>query len=267
MTAPNAMRVVLLRGLMREHGHWGSFPDQLALQLQVPRDQVLTPDLPGNGWLHQQPSPTRLAGNLDAIRWQLRQAWGEQAGPVHVLALSMGGMVATQWAHQHPTELASMTLVSSSMRPFSPFWDRLQPGLWPAIGKVIWHHADAQRIEQLILSATANAATPGLLADWVAIRRQRPVSVGNALRQLWAAARYRAPDTPPPVPCLVLSGQADRVVHPRCSAAIAKAWGARHFSHPDAGHDLPIDAPAWLMARWCDFLDLNELLPRPAGAH
>ena len=60
-----------------------------------------------------------------------------------------------------------------------------------------------------------------------------------ALRQLLAAMRYRAPRRVPPVPLLLLSGAADGLVHPACSAAVARAWRLPMAVHPDAGHDLP----------------------------
>jgi pimeloyl-ACP methyl ester carboxylesterase len=90
-------------------------------------------------------------------------------------------------------------------------------------------------------------------AAWAAIRAARPVSASSALRQLLAAASYRAPRERPPVPLLLLCGAADRLVDPRCSKALARRWGTALATHPDAGHDLPLDEPAWVAAqaaRW-----------------
>jgi pimeloyl-ACP methyl ester carboxylesterase len=78
-----------------------------------------------------------------------------------------------------------------------------------------------------------------LLRQWTDWRRAHPVSRANALRQLLAAMRYRAPRRVPPVPLLLLSGAADGLVHPACSAAVARAWRLPMAVHPDAGHDLP----------------------------
>ena len=66
-------------------------------------------------------------------------------------------------------------------------------------------------------------------------------------RQLLAAACFRAPDRCP-VAALVLSSAGDRLVSPRCSRAIAEHWRLPHRVHPDAGHDLPLDAPDWVAA-------------------
>jgi pimeloyl-ACP methyl ester carboxylesterase len=237
---------VLLRGLMREHGHWGDFPARLAAATGA--RHVLTPDLPGNGLLHTQTSPTRIADMVDACRAQVRVAIGPDAGPVHVLSISMGGMLATAWAHQHPQELASLCLMASSMRPFSPLWQRLRPVHWLRILGLLARGASDQEWELAILQMTTHSPQAALaLPHWLDISRRRPVCKTNALRQLLAAARFRAPLQAPAVPTLILCGAQDALVDPRCSQAIARAWGCAWHMHPDAGHDLPLDAPQWVI--------------------
>jgi pimeloyl-ACP methyl ester carboxylesterase len=71
----------------------------------------------------------------------------------------------------------------------------------------------------------------------------------NALRQLAAAARYRAPSHVPSVPVLLLAGARDRLVDPRCSEALARHWNAPIAVHPAAGHDLALDDGAWVAAQ------------------
>ncbi len=243
---PSGDTWVLLRGLIREHGHWGSFPQRL--QQALGAERVLTPDLPGNGRLNTQRSPTQIADMVDACRQQVRAELGTGHPPVHVLSISMGGMLATAWAQAHPHELASLCLMSSSMRPFSPLWQRLRPPTWPKILQLLLSGADDRQWEQAILAmTTCSPQAEAALPAWLAIRRDRPVRTANALRQLWAAARFTAPKAVPQVPTLILSGQQDALVDPRCSQAIAEAWGCAWASHPDAGHDLPLDAPDWVI--------------------
>ena len=61
---------VLLRGLTREQGHWGQFPDQVRAAL--PGNTVLSIDLPGNGQLNDVQSPTRVEAMADAARAELK---------------------------------------------------------------------------------------------------------------------------------------------------------------------------------------------------
>jgi pimeloyl-ACP methyl ester carboxylesterase len=64
-----------------------------------------------------------------------------------------------------------------------------------------------------------------------------------------AAARYRVGALPSGVRCLVLCGRNDLLVNPRCSQRLARHLGATMVEHPSAGHDLPLDDPAWLLEK------------------
>lgn len=234
---------VLLRGLTREHGHWGGFPAELALAL--PGARITCVDLPGAGDLRHQRCPLQVEAMVERCRASLQAAGVEP--PFHLLGLSLGGMVATAWRLAHPAELASLVLVNTSMRPFSPPQRRLRVSRLPDLLRVLGGR-DPARIEATILRLTS--AHPerhaDVLAAWQAIRRARPVSTVNALRQLLAAARYRGPVTPPGLPVLVACSARDALVDPACSRLIAQAWQAALCVHPDAGHDLPLDDGRWL---------------------
>jgi hypothetical protein len=39
----------------------------------------------------------------------------------------------------------------------------------------------------------------------------------------------------------------DVLVSPQCSATLAHRWQVELRIHPDAGHDLPLDDPAWVI--------------------
>jgi pimeloyl-ACP methyl ester carboxylesterase len=234
---------VLLRGLIRESRHWGSFLD--TFQSAFPDDQVFAVDLPGNGSNNRMTSPTTIANMVEATR-AIVQARGVR-GPCNLLAVSMGGMIATQWAQRYPTELATQILLNTSMRPFSTFTDRLLPANYRQMLRLALSRFEPQQTEQTILNLTTNQHHPHLLDHWVQWRRENPVSAANALRQLWAAARYRGPLQQPKVPTLLLASEHDRLVSVACSKAISSAWGAELRLHPSAGHDLPLDDGAWVI--------------------
>ena len=123
---------ILLRGLAREQAHWGSFVGDLAHAL--PQDDVTALDLPGNGLLHRQPSPGSVPALVQACRRMLAKRG--VAPPYHLLAMSLGAMVATEWAHAAPAEVAGCVLINTSLRPFSPFHQRLRPGNYAALLRV-----------------------------------------------------------------------------------------------------------------------------------
>lgn len=235
---------ILLRGLTREARHWGGFAD--LLRREIPDAQVIAPDLPGNGSLCRQPSPLCVEQMVEALREQL----GAQrvAPPYRLLAMSLGAMVAVDWAARHPDEIGGAVLINTSLRPFSPFYHRLKPANYRRLLGLIWSGAADLAWERAILELTSRRADAhaAVLDDWLAYRRENPVAVGNALRQLCAAARYRAPCVKPPVPLLVLSSQRDALVDSDCSRQLAQRWQLPHTIHPSAGHDLPLDDGAWV---------------------
>lgn len=244
---------ILLRGLMREQRHWGRFPGQLARALPAPT--IITPDLPGNGVHHAAISPVTVAAMVEACRAELR-ARGLRP-PYSLLALSLGGMVAVEWASRHPDELARAVLVNTSMRPFSRFHQRLRWHNYPAIVRMLADGGVAAQ-ERLILRLTSRhgdtAEREGLLRRWLGYQHEFPVTRRNALRQLLAAARYHAPAARPAVPLLVLSSSGDQLVDPQCSQQLAQAWRAEHRIHPNAGHDLPLDDGDWVAERVATWL-------------
>ncbi|CAG9227676.1 Alpha-beta hydrolase superfamily lysophospholipase [Paraburkholderia tropica] len=258
---------VLLRGLTRESRHWGAF----APLLEARGGAVLPVDLPGNGTRHHAVSPLDVNDYVDAVRHELQRALvlREGAPPVRVLAMSLGGMVATAWALRFPAEIARLVLVNTSMQPFSRFDERLRPAAWPALLHAAQHWRGRDRIgvaETRIHAATC-ARRNTLAADldtWRAIRASAPVSRANALRQLWAAARFSARGVPR-CEVLVASSRADQLVNPVCSARLAQAWGARHVEHPWAGHDLPHDDPHWLIEAICAIEAVNESVTESAS--
>ena len=280
---------ILIRGLCREQQHWGDFPEMLTRQLRqrcashllAPRP-VLTLDLPGNGCLHDQESPATVPAMAEHLRQQVRQALAAQGmvlggqHPVCVLALSMGGMVALEWARRHPHEVEGLVLVNSSVRGLSAFYRRLRPRQYFRILRLLMNPLDASRVESVILDMTSQQQLmprdrESLLAKWLSIRQRHPVTRRNVWRQLWASARYRWRGAQPVhAECLVLGCLGDELVHPSCSSRLAQALDADHEWHPWAGHDLPLDDPNWLLDHlwsgwWPQHPEIREHVALTAG--
>lgn len=242
------MTWVLLRGLTREARHWGNLPAQLQQQLagRPEAGPVITLDLPGSGAFYRQACPPSVQAMVEFLRSQL-QAQGVQA-PWNLLAMSLGGMVATDWAQRYPREVARLVLVNTSMRPFSGITQRLRPRNWFALAVLALRWRDAAHAEGVIHRLTCNntATRAADLAAWIHIRQTAPVSPANALHQLRAAAQFACAKAPPRCPTLLLSSAEDHLVSPACTLRLADAWQTPHQVHPWAGHDLPHDDPDWV---------------------
>lgn len=245
---------ILLRGLTRETRHWGDFPARLASRF--PQARLLAVDLPGNGTLCEQTSPSCVAALAEAVRAQLR-AQGA-AAPYRLLAMSLGAMVAIDWASRRPHEIAGAVLINTSLRGVSPMYHRLRPANYARLLRVVLTASGSER-ERTILTLTSRRPrsaeeTDALVGRWCAYRREHPVSTRNALRQLLAAALFRLPHACPPVPLLLLSSLGDALVDARCSQRLAALWQVPHAAHPSAGHDLPLDDGTWVADTIADWL-------------
>ncbi|MFA6311151.1 MAG: alpha/beta hydrolase [Sterolibacterium sp.] len=244
---------VLLRGLTRESRHWGAFVDTFRAALGGA--EVVALDLPGNGCLNGMRSFTKVADMVDWCRLEL-SARGVPP-PYHLLGMSLGAMVAVEWAYAHADEVRGGVLINTSLGQFSPFYRRLRPANYPALLGLSLLGGSDEEWETTILRITSRRAidTAKVRSSWIAWRHERPVGRSNALRQLLAAWRYRAPAGRPTVPILVLASAQDALVDPRCSMEIATRWSATYVEHPTAGHDLPLDDGAWVAKQVGAWLD------------
>lgn len=240
---------VFIRGLVRESAHWDDFADRFAAE--IPGACVDPIDLPGNGLYHRMASPLSLKEAVEFVRSELRQRSNcreDALGPVYLFSISLGSMVAVEWMARYPAEIAGAVLVNTSLRRLSPFHQRLSWRAWPEMLRIALV-ADVSVRERGILELTttlkSGSEIEALVCKRVEIHRQHPVRGINALRQLIAAARYAPPKFRPSAPILLLGSSGDRLADPRCTEAVAAAWGLAPRIHPAAGHDLPLDDPDW----------------------
>lgn len=246
-SAARVVTWVLLRGLSRESGHWGVFPDCLLRELQElqPAARVLMLDLPGTGTMRRQASPTQVGAIVDACRSQLQQRG--VAGPVSLVGMSLGAAVLTDWANRYPHEVDAGVLINPSLRPFSELFRKARPLNYLGLLLLSLSRFSARMREERVLSLTTRLTPPQAVIDrWLELQRQHPLGVRNTARQMLASMRYRASRTRPAAPMLLLCSKADALVDWRCSQAMSRAWGAPLRLHTKAGHDLPLDDPQWV---------------------
>jgi pimeloyl-ACP methyl ester carboxylesterase len=237
------------RGLVRESGHWSGFLERFSAAF--PNRRVVTLDIPGNGTKFRERSPCSIQGMVESLRGEYLREKSER----NVLfALSLGAMAGLEWMHEHPQDFSAAVLVNTSVRGLSPLFHRLQPHNYGRILRMMLF-GNPRFIERSILEMTSHnrGRFAELEKEWVAIHEARPVSVANSLRQLLAAVRFRPPREKPALPLLVLNGAGDRLVNPACSRAIASHWGLDLKVHPEAGHDLTLDAPEWVIEQLRNF--------------
>jgi pimeloyl-ACP methyl ester carboxylesterase len=243
----------MLRGLTREQRHWEGFPHYF--RERMGDVTLVLPDLPGSGIHHRETCPGNIRDMLEFVRADVAVHLFNR--PVYLLGLSLGAMVALEWARGYPQECAGVVMMNTSLRGLNPFYQRLKPSAYAPLLRALLTSGSLSERESIIFSLTSNLRGEDrdeIIRHWSRYATELPVSRTNALRQLWAAARYRPPSTKPEVPLLILRGLADRLVDPLCSEHMARHWQLPMKTHDTAGHDLTLDAPEWVYQEIVEWL-------------
>lgn len=244
------MNWLLLRGLSREKRHWGTFPQKLAL---ASGDRVHCLDLPGFGTEIGRPSPSSIRGIVRDVRARWLVLKEHHPGPWALMGMSLGGMVTMEWGALFPDDFKRLVVVNTSAGNLSRPWERMQWAVLPNVVRSLIDSNDEARERRILGMTTAGARNIDELArTWAAYASEGKPERLSVVRQLIAAARYRAPRKLVP-PLLVVSGGADALCAPACPRAVARHFGAAFEVHPDGGHELAVDAGDWLaktMADW-----------------
>ncbi|WP_413289691.1 alpha/beta fold hydrolase [Bdellovibrio sp. HCB337] len=240
---------ILIRGLARGVGHWADFPERI--QAAFPNDKFEYLEIPGNGSLYRENSPLTMNEMVESFR---RQSKFVRSGEkVHILAISLGAMLATAWADRYPQEIEELVLINSSSAQHSKFYERLKPENYLKMALMIAgfkRRFTVEDMERKILMMTANSSERRdyALPIWTEESTAHPIQIQNFVRQLWAAGNYTFP-TKPRVPTVLLNSANDHFVDASCSKALAEAWQCPMYVHPWAGHDLPLDDPDWVLSK------------------
>lgn len=163
-----------------------------------------------------------------------------ETGPVHIVGLSMGGVIAQQFALDFPALTRKLVLVStfSVLRPkdLSQWWYFLQRLL---VVHLVGMESQARIVARRVFPHPGQEALREMAAAQIA--RSDPRAYRAAMRQLaWFDSRPRLHELR--VPVLVVTGGRDTTVSPERQRLLAEAIrGARQVLLPEGGHALSID--------------------------
>lgn len=233
---------IFLRGLTRGNIHWGNFPE--VFKRLNPEAEIEFLEMPGNGLLNKESSPINPKEVIEFLK--AKSKFCQKNLPFNICGISLGGMIALKWAELYPEDIASVTIINSSLKQYSPFYRRLITNNYGKIVGTLFK-SDREEQEKIILSITSNKfhENQKYLKAFAELSRDHQVSRANFIRQLILASNIQI-QNPLNVPLIVISSKHDRLVHSSCSDNIAKALRGNLYIHPTAGHDLPLDEPEWL---------------------
>ncbi|HLT34653.1 MAG TPA: alpha/beta hydrolase [Enhygromyxa sp.] len=246
------LRFVLIRGLAREAGHWHEF--DVELRERFADAVVERHDLPGNGARFREPSPLAISAMAADLRARVQAA--DRRAPV-LIAISLGAMVCLEWLRSWPEDpIVGLVAINTSIGGICRPWERMRvPAMLHTLRALAERDPVARELAILALTTSAHRDDRRLAERHAAIHRERPIRRLNVVRQMLAAAGFRADHRLPGAPVLLLESARDRLVDPCCSQALARALAARTELHPSAGHDLTLDDPSWCARRILAWLD------------
>jgi pimeloyl-ACP methyl ester carboxylesterase len=251
------MNFFLLRGLIREKAHWGSFI--LELENAFPGNRVHTLEIPGVGADHGQTSPDNFDEMIAFMRDPLTEHFSGKEENL-LLAMSLGGMMARRWMELHPGDFQRVVLANTSFKGLNPLHHRLRPSSMLRFIRIFFTPGMEAR-ERAIVRMVSNDPTnhEEIVREWMEIQKKRPVSRKSFLNQIKAALTFQPSLVRPGARLLILAGRGDRLCDPRSSEEIHRAWGGTLVMHPSAGHDLPLDDSVWVIKQILDWLRQESL--------
>jgi len=250
-------RIFLIIGLTKESAHWDdSFVQKLKDLYQT--DEVIALDLPGAGKYLDLASPLTMKGIVSMTRDHYQEYFAESERYENLLvAISLGGMVATEWLKSYPLDFSKFVIINSSFKGLSPVYKRVQPKAILEFFK-IFGTVDNGKREDLVIKLCGNNSKnyEAIHKKWTRIANERPMAKLNMVRQTIAGARFN-PDYKPEIPTLIIAARHDRLAHHSCSENLQKVWnGDFHMiEEVHIGHGVHIDAPielAQIIYEWSE---------------
>ena len=253
-------RWVLLRGLGRESAHWFDFKTQL----EAVSDDVLALDLPGFGVRNGEKAPITIANTTDKVRDEFLKLKSHHKD-WSLMGISLGGMVALDWAARYPLDFQSAAVINTSSKDAGPLWQRLTVFGFYKILQSLTKGRNIREKERAILEMVSNLRNKDeeLLDQLTAIAEKRPISIQNISRQLIASSNFMAPSSVK-IPLLMLASLKDNMVDSRCTKLLSERLEAVAKYHPDGGHELAMDDAEWVVNQLSEFtesLSAKEVSP------
>ena len=215
--------------------------------------------MPGFGDESSAKTPFTVQENTDFLHERFLEKRKSQTN-WGVIGLSLGGMIALDWAYRYSKDFTALVIINSSARDLSPTYQRYSPyAMYTAILTTFLKTPNDFVRQQLKMISNLKINDKAVLDDLIKIAQDSKVTKEKLFRQTFAASRFVCPDKIS-ISTLVLTSMKDAMVDVRCSKALAEKLNAQIKFHPTAGHDLTLDDPQWVIDRIQTFIgELSSL--------
>lgn len=231
--------VLLINGVGDDLEGWGFQRDDFA----AAGLRVVTFDNRGCGSSGQPPGPYTSAEMARDAKG-LADALG--LAPFHLVGVSMGGVIAQEYAAAWPGDLRSVVLASTYSKPDPLTYAAFE--VWALIAEVAGMPVMMRQQAPWVFSTEFYASQPERLAGFLAEMERSTQPAAGFAAQIGAllthdcTARLASITTP----ALVLASQDDIIIKPALSRALFEALPAADWALLPGGHAAFLeDPPAW----------------------
>ena len=230
--------LLLLPGLARNLRHWYGLDALLAQHFRV-----ITLDFLGTG-LSKGKGATSVPELAEEAFSLLRSLHIKK---IHLLGLSLGGMVALCLSAQYPQMVESQFILNSSVGGLGQ--RRLEPDAWVAMLKsAVWKKQWLDKILPVSVgSRVSTARRQDIQREWKELERQvGALSSWVIFRHFYAATQFQASKEMQTlsIPSHILYGTEDRFVSPKNSLQLGQLLpNSRIIAIDGGGHELPVEDP------------------------
>lgn len=239
--------VIFLHSMAGSAESWTQQIDQLSNNFRC-----LAWDMPGYGESPAVPESTTLEQLCGLLLELLDESGIDQ--PVHLVGLSVGGMIAQRFAIENPQRVASLVILDSS----ASFGDgaNSEANHWAdEATQSIRATSHEQYCYEMVHNITADGTPDSVKTTAVSSMRRSTVSGLCLAARLIAAHDAREELSAITVPTTVLVGDCDHETPESYARSIANAIpGAHLIVIPEAGHLSNIEAPAAVTSILLDHL-------------
>lgn len=246
-----AETIVLIPGLGLPGSAWGPVADQLGR-----RFRLVVVDPRGSGASGKPDAPY----TAELVSADLRSVLeASETGPAHVVGLSMGGMIAQDFAVRFPEMVKSLVLLSTFAEP-DAWFTRLFEARRDLIERVgIVEHFRVYLM--FIFSPQAFSRIPETIERVEQTFRRQPPDTAAYLRQIDYCLGHSASGELAAIqsPTHVISGTHDFLIPSALGAELAAVIpGAEHTEFEGASHGLWLEFPERLAAACEEFIERSK---------
>jgi 3-oxoadipate enol-lactonase len=224
--------------------------------------RVVTFDNRGCGHSSQPAGPytsAEMAGDAKGLADALGLA------PFHLIGVSMGGVIAQEYAAAWPGDLISVVLASTYARPDPLTYAAFE--VWALIAEAAGMPVMMRQQAPWVFSTDFYAGQPGRLAGFLADMERTTQTAAGFAAQIGAllthdcTGRLAAITTP----ALVLASQDDIIIKPALSRALFEALPDAHWVLLAGGHAAFLENPAAWNRAVIDFVAAHRAPAAPSG--